>query len=144
MPLLYASRIFTLPYTIDAEVGAILLKRLMSLQICDVAPESRIQFPDKRLADRAGLPIDKPLNDVIGKALCKKLLYAVIGKSLLGIDKPFYDITGKTLCKLLCATIGKSPKGEIEPLCKILYRLVSVTNTSIIGLALGCNLGWSL
>ena len=104
-----------LKWKIDAKVGATLLKKLMSLQICEVALESRIQFPDKRLADRAGPPIDKPLSDATGKALCDKLLCAATGKSPLGIDKPFCDAIGKALCKkLLCAATGKSPKGGID------------------------------
>ena len=93
------------------------------------------------MADRAGLPIDKPLSDIISKALYKKLLYAIIGKSLLGINKPFYDIIGKMLYKLLYIIISKLLKEEIEPLYRMLYRLVSITNISIIELALGRNLG---
>ena len=48
-----AGRVITPPHAILADIGARLLNKLRSQQICDVVLESRIQLSDEYFTDRA-------------------------------------------------------------------------------------------
>ena len=52
-PILYTNKLVALSQAILINIGVILLKKLMSQQIYNIAPESRIQLLIKYFIDRA-------------------------------------------------------------------------------------------